>query len=365
MQYLTDFIALMMDRRVSLSSKLFVVAAVGAYIVLPIDLIPDFLLPLGVVDDGGIILAAIVAFTRQARKQVAAEPIAAIANGDSIDMPAAQPLRAAESDSPVISAASPAASPAAPQATHTQQPSGGMSCGCLSLVAMFVVAPFVGVAILLLSTGFTLSGIVGPVFDLFDFPTTANIVSSRTIVNSLRGLGQLVTVRGEFATTDLLVSVDEGFLNSGYHSANHVALGSIEAGVDLTQFDRDDVRFDAATGSMYLTLPPPIITSCNIEHIDQNTYSVSILQKDWDTIRQMAEYDALLQYREDAQEGGILEEAQEEIRYRLGTFLNTLTGAPVHIDFAGTVEEKFGDTCYPDLPSGWQKDEDGKWMKTD
>ncbi len=364
MQALSDFITLMTDRRVSLVSKLLFFGLIGIYIVLPIDLIPDFLLPLGLVDDGGMVLAAMVAFTRHARKQVEADSPIVASDSDAIIMPPAEPASPTEARKPVVMAESARPATAPPVLIQQSSRGGGTNCGCLALIALLFLSPFIGFAILTLTGGLALTGLIAPIVDFFDPPASVNFVSSRTIVNSLQGLGQLVTVRSEFAKPDLQVTINEGILNSGFHSANHEAFGSIEAGVDITQFSRDDVRYDGTDGSIHLTLPPPMITSCNVEYIDQEEYSISVFQKDWDAVRQLAEYEAIMQFREDALEGDILEEAEEEIRQRLGTFLNALTGAPVHIDFKEAGELEFGDTCQPLIPDGWGIDaETGEWVR--
>lgn len=366
MQIISDFIQLMLDRRVSLLSKLLFFGLVGIYIVLPIDLIPDFLLPLGVVDDGGLIVAAVIAFTRHARKQVEPEIVADAASSDVTVLPADTPPPAASGDT-ALALSEKASSKPAPTSQvfiHRDSRGSGLSCGCLALIALLIASPFVGIAVLALSSGFALSGLIAPVLDFINPPPSVNFVSSRTIVDSLRGLGQLVTVRSELSKPDLQVAINEGIANSGYHSASHVALGSIEAGVDITQFGRDDVRFNAQDGSIHLTLPQPMITSCNVEHIDQRDHSITVLQKDWDAVRQLAEYEAIMQFREDALEGGILEEAKAEITQRLGAFLNILTGSPVHIKFEDEGEARLGNTCLPDLPTGWQIDaENGEWKR--
>ncbi len=367
MQAISEFINLMLDRRVSLISKLFFIALALVYIALPIDLIPDFLLPLGIVDDGGVILAAMVAFTRQARKQVAEiednEAIAALGSDTVVITPAELPPAETRSDIAPAESASPAPALHPQYIVHSPRGSGS-NRGCFALILLLLLSPFIGLAILTLSSGLALTSVIAPVIDFLDPPASVNMVSSRTIVNSLRGLGQLVTVRGEFSKTDLEVSIHEGILNSGYHSANHVALGSIEAGVDITQFERDDITYNSEDGGIILNLPAPIITSCNIEHIDQYEYSIAVAQKDWDAVRQLAEYDAIMQFRQDALEGGILEEAKDEITYRLGSFINTLTGSPVHIEFEESDEAMFGDTCLPDAPAGWGIDADtGEWVR--
>ncbi|MCY3778695.1 MAG: DUF4230 domain-containing protein [Chloroflexi bacterium] len=367
---ISDFLKLFLDRRVSLASKFLFIALVGVYLVLPIDLIPDFLLPLGMVDDGGLILAAVVAFTRHARNQVEdSDGSAASGNYDTVLAPSALPSEAETGREIALAENEPASPTEAQRSVYIQREyhRGGTNYGCLGLFALLIFSPFVGMAILVLSSGMALSGLIAPIIDLFDLPASANVVSGRTIVQSLHGLGQLVAVRGEFVKSDVQVSVQEGFLNSGYHSANHVAVGVIEAGVDITRFASEDLRFDLETGVITLTLPEPMITSCNIDHIDQYEYSVSLLQKDWDTVRQLAEYDAIIQFRQDALEGGILNRAKEDITYRLGTFVNTLTGSPVDIEFKENSNGNvFGDTCLPDVPGGWQFDaESGEWVRTE
>jgi uncharacterized membrane protein YkvA (DUF1232 family) len=63
---------LMFDRRVSGTAKLIPVAMV-AYILSPIDLLPDVLLPFGVADDIGVLLLGLQWFIRSAPPGVVAE----------------------------------------------------------------------------------------------------------------------------------------------------------------------------------------------------------------------------------------------------------------------------------------------------
>ncbi len=368
---MNDFITLMSDKRVSLRSKLFFVAAVVVYLVLPIDLIPDVFLPVGFVDDGGVILAAMALFVRQARAQLERD-FAVLADAERNRL-AAPETDGEDLSDPETQNKSVIVSEAKMRDTlpgnrhiysHGSSPGSGVSWGCMAFFVTLILSPFVGIAILLLSGSMALNSLIAPIFDAIGAPATVNIVSSRTIVNSVRGLGQLVTVRVELAKTDIRVSIHEGFLNSGYYSANHVAFGIIEAGIDISEFGNDNLN-RPDNQSMVLTLPAPIVTSCNIEHIDQYENSFSLLQKDWDTVRQLAEFDAIMAFRQDALEGGILEEAKDEVTYRLGNFVSELTGAQVQIDFEEPADlPVYGDTCYPDPPSGWQKDENGEWGRT-
>lgn len=367
MRHVDQFVDLMTNSQVRLRTKLMFVAAVAVYILLPIDLIPDVFLPLGFVDDGGVILAAMALFVRQAQSQLAGDSaalasletrIAASETGGEYTA-----LPRAEGRSASLSETKPSESPTDYRHTYilSGSPCTGM-WGCVGFIAILVMSPFVGIAILLLSGSLALSGVIAPIFDLFDLPATANIVSSRTIVNSVRGLGQLVTVRVELAKSDVRVSIHEGVLNTGFYSANHVAVGIIEAGVDISGFGKGNLRIES--DKVVLTLPAPIVTSCNIDHIDQYEHSFSLLQKDWDTVRQLAEFDAIMAFRQDALDGGILERAKDEITFRLGNFVSELTGAEAQVEFADATDPPgYGDTCYPDPPSGWSQDADGSWKR--
>jgi uncharacterized membrane protein YkvA (DUF1232 family) len=63
---------LVVDRRVNIGHKLIPILAV-AYLLSPIDVIPDFLLPVGVVDDIGVAILALEFFIRMAPSEVVRE----------------------------------------------------------------------------------------------------------------------------------------------------------------------------------------------------------------------------------------------------------------------------------------------------
>jgi uncharacterized membrane protein YkvA (DUF1232 family) len=70
---------LLMDGRVPVALKVLIPALVAIYAVSPIDMIPDFLLGLGQLDDIGIILAALALFVKLAPRQIVEEHRAAMA----------------------------------------------------------------------------------------------------------------------------------------------------------------------------------------------------------------------------------------------------------------------------------------------
>lgn len=222
-------------------------------------------------------------------------------------------------------------------------------------------------AIVFLIVGIIIGGyLIGATHNVrhYLFPETAAYVRSPlTIVNSIHGIGQLVTVTSEIAATDFKVEIHGGFLNAGFYSASHTAIGAIEAGINFDEINEDSISTE--NDSYILTLPAPSITSCRIKYIDQNQHSFTLLPADWDMVRQLAQHDATVQFARDMIEAGILERAREETALRLGNFVSELTGKPAHIEFAprdGEVE--LPQSCQPITPSGWEKLEDGGWAQS-
>ncbi|MDE2636371.1 MAG: DUF4230 domain-containing protein [Chloroflexota bacterium] len=219
--------------------------------------------------------------------------------------------------------------------------------------------------VLALIIGGYVMGAVTAVRDFFFPESGAYVRSTRTILHGIRGFGQLVTVAVEVAKADIRVEVNEGFLNYGHYSASHVAVGVIEAGIDITAIGQSNVRFDSANDLYHISLPPPLITSCRIEYIDQYGASVTLLPADWDVIRQLAQYEALTEFKRDALESGILERAGEEAALRIGDFIRAITGKPANVDSLGaTSDESSPQSCEPEPPQGWNKEEgESGWKK--
>ena len=211
-----------------------------------------------------------------------------------------------------------------------------------------------------------LSGTVDTVRDFFFPEAAAYVRSTRTIVNSIHGIGQLVTVSAEVDKTDVRVEISEGFLNAGYYSESHVAIGVIEAGIEFAAIDEDSISYDEANDRYTLTLPPPTITSCRIEYIDQYGGSLTLLPADWDVIRQLAQHDAISLFVQDMIEARILDRAEEESTLRMGDFVSAMTGKQTQIEFERLNGElELPVSCNPDPPVGWRKDsESGAWGRS-
>lgn len=196
----------------------------------------------------------------------------------------------------------------------------------------------------------------------FLFPDKVIAEHKYTIVTGVRGLGNFVTAEYEVAKTDIKVEIHRGFLNAGYYSANHNAIGVIEAGISFDAIDEDSVGFSDDTYT--LKLAAPIVTSCRIEYIDQNEQSFTLLSADWDTVRQIAQAEAMEQFAQEMIEAGLLERAAEEAEIRIGDFVRSLTGKPAIIQIENIDGElELPDSCMPVAPSGWEKTEEGGWKR--
>ncbi len=195
------------------------------------------------------------------------------------------------------------------------------------------------------------------------FPQTGAFTRSEaTIVNGIKGIGQLVTVTADIELPDIQVEIHRGIFNLGYYSANHIATGALEAGIDFAAIDEDNIRYE--NGVYKLSLPAPVITSCRIEYIDQNQYSITLFSADWDMVRQIAQAEALTLFVEKMTEQGILERAAEETALQLGEFVREITGKPTQVDFAPQAgEPALPDSCQPIAPPGWEKNEKGAWKR--
>ena len=196
-------------------------------------------------------------------------------------------------------------------------------------------------------------------------PTLTPTVNPRRILNNLIPLGQLDVISSE-ASQENITSINNGILNLCGYNANHASYGTIEAGIDLSAIDEDNIIYDAASDRITLILPPPVITSCRIEYINQYDGSHSLGGTDWDTLRQLAQHDIMSDFVAKTKERGILDHAKFQATLLMGSFVNNLTGKLVDIEYeTADAELELPPSCITEIPSGWTKGEDGAWSRTD
>jgi len=210
----------------------------------------------------------------------------------------------------------------------------------------------------------TFSGIIDGITSIFrPQQTTAVVTSTQTVVNSVRPLGQFVSISAQLAKADIHISIQDGLANACGFSASHVIQGTVEGGVDLSQLRSEDVSYDTLSQTYTISLPPPQLTSCRIDLIRQYDLSQTVCSVDWDSARALAQYQGLTEFRDDSIEGGLLERAQDEAQTTLTNFLQLATGQRVNITFRAETPA-LPSSCQPDIPDGWVYDaEDEDWSQ--
>lgn len=222
--------------------------------------------------------------------------------------------------------------------------------GCLTILLLpLIVALLIGSV----SFGSLLSNVQG----LFTaHPPVASVVSTQTILTGIQPMGQLVSVSAQLAKADIFIGVQQGTLNACGFSANHVAQGTVEAGIDLTRITDADLQYDETTNTYTVTLPAAQLTSCRVDFIRQYERSLTACPVDWDEARLLANYEAVSGFRTDALENGILDRAQREAQVALTNFIHLLTGSDVKIVFKTDTSAQLPASCTPDSPAGWVLD---------
>jgi hypothetical protein len=132
-----------------------------------------------------------------------------------------------------------------------------LGLGCFTLVGVLFSLMTIIFLIVFLTGAMSINDVFNQIGSIFNRPVVAQVNTSRTIVTSLQPLGQLVSLSVELAQADINVTVNAGAMNLCGHSANHVAQGVIEAGVDITKITEDSVSYDEASNTYTITLPAP------------------------------------------------------------------------------------------------------------
>ena len=192
-------------------------------------------------------------------------------------------------------------------------------------------------------------------------PPSAKIMTSQTIINSLRGIGELVTVTSDPHHREISVAVKQGILDSGYYAAKHQVEGIIEAGIDFTKINVNSLK---CAETCTLVVPAPVLTNCIITRVRQSEQSLVIGARDWELLEEFARIEAISLFVDDVIEIGIFDKAKEETEIALGDFVSNLTGKVAEIVFEDQREEiELEGTCDPNLIFDWEKDSEGEWIR--
>ncbi|MCU0511502.1 MAG: DUF4230 domain-containing protein [Anaerolineae bacterium] len=184
------------------------------------------------------------------------------------------------------------------------------SVGCLFLI----VALLVGAVI---ATGQTIGGFVNGFAGLFGGSNLIMVDTSRIYVpqvERIKQLTQLTTVRFSYASIVTSQSDMPALLQTLYgQSLVMVAVGHIQAGINLETLTADDVRYDEDSRIVTITLPPPTLLECFLNEAQSYVVerSSGVFAPDALTLDTTSRRFALQQFRAQALEEGILTQAQE------------------------------------------------------
>ena len=158
------------------------------------------------------------------------------------------------------------------------------------------------------------------------------IENTATIIQQVQTLSDLVTVKYVMQKVEFVDSPPGSTLGQFIQGDNKVMLlaqGVVKAGIDLKKIAPGDVAISGK--ALTLTLPKPEITDAYLDDsqtkvIERTTGFLRSLDKDLEqTTRQFAVDDI----RRAAQEGGILNDANERARTELRTFFQQAGFEPV------------------------------------
>lgn len=237
------------------------------------------------------------------------------------------------------------------------------SLGCVGVFTLGLVA-FLAVASLMSSAGNVLSSVGGFFNDvarsLGGAPPTRVIVLPQ--IEALQQLSDLTTVRFNYARFVTSSQQMPRLLSALYgNRLVMIAVGHIEAGIDMSQISEDSIQLDESEGIIRLTLPPPRLLRCylNEQQTEIVERSSGLFAASQPALDNESRRYALRQFRDLALQGignggeverGILEEAQVQAEQVVEDFLrafNVSANTPrVIINFQkDSAPAPYPDTC--------------------
>lgn len=187
------------------------------------------------------------------------------------------------------------------------------------------------------------------------------------LLSSILELGQLITIRQEFAAVDLEVR-DPAPLGCTY-TAQHVAKGVVEAGIDLTAIDEASIQRNFFGYPEKVNVPSPAISSCRIEYFrqydKQGGGTAKCFGNNWDAMSEIGRHLAMELFVREALERDILEITKEQVSLVLDSSIRDLIGGQVQIVFEDPLEHPIiPQSCKIKPPVNWKPREDGSWRRT-
>jgi len=214
--------------------------------------------------------------------------------------------------------------------------------GCLALLMLPIA--------LLIVMGFTtLNSVIGGFQSIFK-PQQPVVITATVMLERIQALSQLTTVRYNYSSLVTTEREMPPLLAALYGEKQiMVAVGHVNAGIDLSQITPDDIVRDG--DAITITLPPPTLQDCFLN--EQNSYIVSrdtgIFARPASNLDTEARRYAVEQFRTMALENGILNDVQiqaHEVIQGLTTMVDGVSSVNV-ITTPPDPNTPLPDTCAP------------------
>lgn len=146
-------------------------------------------------------------------------------------------------------------------------------------------------------------------------------------VERIQTLSELTTTQYNYAEVTSGQRNMPAWLSTLYgDSVVMVVVGTVEAGIDVSQITEDDVLYDAETKILTVTLPAPVLQSCFLD--ESQSYivrrEIAAFADPMDNLEDTLRHQALTYYRDTALEEGILVDAENDARATLSELLSIL-----------------------------------------
>lgn len=222
---------------------------------------------------------------------------------------------------------------------------------------------------------FSLNNLLGIVIILILVSETSSPLSSSattseapTILEAIKQIETLDTIEYHMAKSNLEVNVEESLLNVnvGGFRRRFVVEGTIQAGIDLSTFASDHVVFEDATYT--IVLPAATLVYCDVDsevyHQNVNFFLTGVSIEEQAIAEQIADNTALITFRNEAIEDGILDKAEAQAQDIFSSLVYAILSKSangevpnIEIEFQQRKENDYPRTCQPEEISGWEYDE--------
>jgi hypothetical protein len=226
---------------------------------------------------------------------------------------------------------------------------GGLGCLVILLAVLFL-----GIVV----AGQSLGGFVGQFGNFFNVDVSFLNLDERATVNvprniyippveRIQALSELTTTRFNYSQI-VTGQTDMPALLAGLYGESlvMVAVGHVEAGIDLSHLTEADVSFDEESATLTIHVPAPVLQDCFLDegesYIAQRQSGV--FAQPSPALDTATRRYAITQFRETALEDGILQEAASRTKDVLFDFLSITTEARLNL----VMDEVSTDTSLPD-----------------